>query len=119
MIASDSDEVTRSKTGSFTVTRYAAPELIEHNDGSITTHSDTFSFAMLILECITEVPPFSNIASDAAVFHARISKGQIPVRPDGEHHIPDGLWDLMKRCWSFVPRERPSMNDVHHFLERA
>ena len=119
MVESDSDEITATKTGAFTVTRYAAPELIEHNDGRVTTYSDTFSFAMLMLECITEAPPFSNIRNDSVVMHARI-KEQKPARPDGKAHVPDDLWDLMNRCWSTVPDQRPSMEGVwHFFLERA
>ena len=120
MVESDSDEITATKTGAFTVTRYAAPELIIHNDGRVTTYSDTFSFAMLILECITEAPPFFYIRNDAAVIHARIAKEQTPARPDGKAHVPDNLWDLMNRCWSSKPDQRPTMEDVFlFFLERA
>ena len=96
--------------------RYAAPELIEHNDFRATTYSDTYSFALLILECITEAAPFSNIPRDAKVIHARISKRQSPLRPGREHHIPDDLWGLMERCWSFEPEPRPPMEEVHRFF---
>ncbi|KAF9783675.1 kinase-like domain-containing protein [Thelephora terrestris] len=110
-------ENTVSKTvSSATIIRYAAPELIKHNDFSITKYSDTYSFALLILECITEVPPFSNIAGDAAVIHARISKEQCPSRPEGQNIVSDELWDLMNRCWSIVPDQRPSMDHVHRFF---
>jgi serine/threonine protein kinase len=117
-------ENTVSKTvSSAAVVRYAAPELIENNDFSATTHSDTYSFAMLILECITENVPFSNITRDAAVIHARISKRQCPPRPDGpeeRNRVSDGLWDLMKRCWSVKPEIRPTMEHVQRFfLEQA
>ena len=120
MVESDSDEITATKTGAFTVTRYAAPELIKYNDGRVTRYSDTFSFAMLMLECITEAPPFSDIRDDFAVMHARIAKQQTPARPDGKAHVPDDLWDLMNRCWSTEPDQRPSMEGVFlFFLERA
>jgi len=113
----ETHENTVSKTMSpATNVRYAAPELIEHNDFRATTYSDTYSFALLILECITEAPPFSNIPRDAKVIHARISKRQSPLRPDGEHRIPDDLWGLMSRCWSFVPEPRPPMEEVHRFF---
>jgi serine/threonine protein kinase len=94
--------------------RYAAPELIEYNNFSIaTTHSDTYSFALLILECITEVHPFSDIPRDATVIHSIISKKQSPNRPDG---IPDDVWGLMNRCWVTEPELRPSMDQVHRFF---
>jgi len=72
-----------------------------------------------MLECITEEVPFSNLARDAAVIHARITKEQCPPRPDGEdpkHRVSDGLWDLMMRCWSAKPDQRPTMGYVHSFF---
>jgi hypothetical protein len=26
--------------------------------------------------------------------------------------MPDGVWDLIKRCWSQVPSSRPEIEDV-------
>lgn len=112
------DDATVTKTGSLAVTRYAAPELIEHNDASVTKYSDTFSFGMLMLECITEAPPFSDISREAEIIHVRISKKKNPARPDGER-CSDGLWELMCQCWTWEPNERPSMDHVHHVLGRA
>src|SRR5882757_8666972 len=99
--------------------RYSAPELIECNNASATTHSDTYSFAMLTLECITEEVPFPNLTRDAAVIHARISKRRDPPRPDRQEarkRVSDGLWDLMMRCWSIKPDHRPTMEHVHSFF---
>jgi len=104
--------------------RYIAPEHIEDSNNvpattHATTHSDTYSFAMLILECITEEVPFSNLTHDAAVLHARTIKMQCPLRPDGQdrkNHVSDGLWELMTRCWAVRPDQRPTMEQVHDFL---
>ena len=98
--------------GSGDVVRYSAPELF-HGDTVPTEASDTYSFAMLILECITEELPFSHLRRDAAVLYARISKKQNPPRPDGPNRISDDLWDLMTRCWAAEPDERPTMEQVH------
>jgi hypothetical protein len=71
---------------------------------------------MLIIECITEKVPFSNLSRDAAVIDARIRKRQYPPRPDGQdprNRVSDGLWDLMMRCWSIKPDDRPTMEYVH------
>ena len=97
------------------IARYAAPELIEANNFSPTKESDTYSFAMLILECITEDVPFSNITNDTAVTHARINERQRPPRPEGlegRNLVSDGLWDLMNDCWSLEPDQRPTMEHV-------
>jgi len=116
----DISENTISKTvSSGDVVRFQAPELIENNNGHPTTHSDTYSFAMLILQCITEEVPFFNLTRDAAVIHARISKRQYPPRPDGQdkkNSVSDSLWDLMMRCWSVKPDHRPTMELVHRFF---
>ena len=86
-----------------------------------TKHSDTFSFAMLILECITEEAPFSSLVRDAAVLHARTTKGQCPPRPDeqgGKNQVSDDLWKLMMGCWAVRPDQRPTMDQVHSFFLR-
>ena len=96
--------------------RYAAPELIVHKDFCATTSSDTYSFALLILECVTQVPPFSDLKYDADLIYARVGNRRCPFRPDGEPQLSDDLWDLMERCWSFVPKQRPPMEEVHGFF---
>jgi len=97
-------------------------ELLECSVVSPTANSDTYSFAMLILECITEEPPFSGITRDAAVVHVRVIKRQSPPRPgiqnskDSKNCISDNLWNLMMRCWSEKPDSRPTMEQVHSFF---
>ena len=101
--------------------RYSALELIENYNISATTQSDTYSFAMLILECITEEVPFSHLSHDAAVIQARIGRKQCPPRPRGQdpkNCVSDDLWDLMMRCWSDQPDYRPTMEHVHSFFLR-
>ena len=122
-IARISDEVNENVTSktvsSGDVIRYAAPELIEKNDAPATMTADTYSFAMLSLECITEEIPFSHLRRDAAVLHARISKKQCPPRPDGQDPgslISDDLWELLMRCWGARPDQRPTMEQVHSFF---
>jgi len=109
-----------SKTvASGDMVRYSAPELIENNNISATTHSDTYSFAMLILECITEQVPLPNLTRDSAVVHAGIGERQYPPRPDGqnpENRVSDGLWEFMRRCWAVIPDQRPAMEEVHSFF---
>ena len=82
-------------------------------------HTRTHSFALMVLECITEERPFSHIEHDAAVLHTRISERQLPPRPDGKDkkkRISDDLWKLMTECWDLTPERRPPMGTVHNFL---
>ena len=111
----ENNETTVSRTvSSKDVVRYSAPELLESNNVSPTKCSDSYSFAMMILECATEEAPFSNLSSEAAVIHARITKRQYPLRPEGV--VPERLWNFMMRCWSVKPEERPTMEQVHSFF---
>jgi len=96
----------------------AAPELIV-NGALPTMESDTYSFALLVLECITEEAPFSHLEREAAVVHARINKRQIPPRPpkqDQKEPISDELWNLMMDCWNWVPKNRPTIEVVQKFF---
>ena len=100
------------------IVRYAAPELADTIDAPPTTHSDTYSFAMLVLECITEKEPFSGLR-DATVAHARFVKKQCPPRPGkqgSKDYVSDELWLLMNECWSLEPHRRPTMEYVHSFF---
>ena len=109
-----------SKTfASRDIIRYSAPELAEASNVPPTTHSDIYSFAMLILQCITEKVPFFHLSCDTAVIHARFVKNQLPPRPggwDSESNISDELWYLMESCWSARPDHRPTMEHVHGFF---
>ena len=119
-IVEEVNDKTISKTvSSGDFVRYSAPELLKNGELTAKTNSDTFSFAMLILECITEEVPFPKLSRDAAVIHARISKEQCPLRPDGQDQrkrVSNELWDLMTRCWSARPDRRPTMEYVHSFF---
>jgi serine/threonine protein kinase len=115
-------EISASKTLTFGGSaRYVAPELIESNDMSATMCSDTYSFAMLILESATQRPPFADLRRDAAVIHAIVNKKQCPVRPEtpeAKRWITDEIWELMRKCWSTSPASRPTMDQVHAFFLR-
>ena len=124
-IALEIAENTFSKTmSSGDAVRRSAIELLEGSGVLPTMNSDTYSFAMLILECITERAPYHDITRDATVVHVRLVKRHLPPRPgtqnlkDLRNNLSDDLWDLMVRCWSEGPSSRPTMEHVHSFLVR-
>ena len=99
--------------------RHIATENIGDATVPTTMHSDTFSFAMLILECITEEVLFSRIAGDAAILHTMTTKGQCPPQPgerDGKDRISDDLCKLMAGCWTVRPDQRPTTDQVYSFF---
>ena len=114
------EEVTE-KSASATLTeggrsaRWLAPELIAGQ--SPNKEADTYSFAMAMLELLTEKRPYPDVRRDAAVIH-RIMSGEEPARPQGaDIWLSDGLWVLMQRCWQRDILSRPSMAEVTLFLK--
>ena len=113
------DEAVIRTVSSGDTVRYGAPELIETYGTPPTMESDTYSFTLMVLECVTEERPFFHLERDAAVLHARITKRQLPPRPpkqDQKEPISDELWNLMTDCWNPVPKNRPTMEVVQKFF---
>ena len=102
-IAKIVEEITEnriSKTASSgDVVRYSATELIEGGIVPVMIHSDMYSIAMVILECIMEEMPFSDLPRDAASSTRRSSR-DCPPRPgvrdaeSSKNGVSDGLWTL-------------------------
>jgi len=116
------DNTISKTTSSGDHVRRSAIELLEGSCVLPTANSDTYSFATLILECVTEEAPYSVISRDASVIHVRVVKRQLPPRPSMQNpkglrnFVSDDLWDLMVRCWSEKPKTRPTMEHVHSFF---
>lgn len=92
--------------------RWLAPEIIEGETPS--KQSDTYSFAMTILELITEKRPLIEFRTDMAVIRAMAKAPIKPKRPTGptvERWLTDELWALMGRCWG-SSETRPTMEEV-------
>ncbi|KXN89363.1 Dual specificity protein kinase splA [Leucoagaricus sp. SymC.cos] len=100
-------------------TRWLAPEIVD--GGSPSKSSDTYSFAMTILELITEKYPLAEFKNDISVIRAMAKPPLEPKRPTGDKVIKwltDELWALMSRCWAMSPEERPIMEIVLNELEK-
>lgn len=113
------EEVTE-KSASATLTtggsaRWLAPELIEGKSPS--KEADTYSFAMAVLELVTEKHPFADCKRDAQVIHNILFLKKTPTRPQGDNSwLSDELWVLMQRCWGKDSSSRPSMVEVSSTL---
>ncbi|EJD40289.1 kinase-like protein, partial [Auricularia subglabra TFB-10046 SS5] len=120
---SESDPTTATGIRDMHTARFAAPELLLGTDDptmrprSKTRESDVYAFGMLILEAITELPPWSNQNTLAVI--QKVCNGQHPPRPklDGIFvAISHAWWDISRICWSFEPGGRPSMKTVLNTL---
>ncbi|KAK7689171.1 hypothetical protein QCA50_007862 [Cerrena zonata] len=84
---------------------------------------DVYSFGMIMYACLAGFKPFAELKT-SALMYAKIYKGTKPRRESDEwrqkwkkNWCTDEMWNLMMRCWSTNPKERPSMKEVHKELE--
>lgn len=97
-------------------------------DQSLTTFSDNSGINFCLAYCSTKID-FQQEAitgdvphkerADLAVIHTVLVKKQHPVRP--VQLIPstskvDELWELLERCWSYEPLNRPKVPEVRDFV---
>ncbi|KDQ49928.1 hypothetical protein JAAARDRAFT_82082 [Jaapia argillacea MUCL 33604] len=93
---------------------YMAPEILNKEDGlegKGTAAGDVYAFAMLCWELYARKLPFWNIA--AAKFDEHVVKKEKrpyrldPINRSEERYMPDVLWDVLNKCWSHRPENRP------------
>ncbi|ESK96338.1 hypothetical protein Moror_7124 [Moniliophthora roreri MCA 2997] len=95
--------------------RWMAPELFQLETGTEIDYSlkDVYAYACTVFEVMTGKPPFPDLP-DAAVM-LRVITGQRPPRPS-DVWCPDMVWDLVERCWSHNPSERPRAVEIEQYL---
>ena len=95
----------------YGVIPYMAPEVLRGKP--YTPASDIYSFAMIMWELTSGVPPFDDRAHD---FHLSLSicKGERPEIIEG---TPQCYIDLMKKCWDLDPLKRPSTSELKFIIE--
>ena len=77
-----------------------------------TEASDCYAFGMVIYEIVSGHLPFHD-HTDLSVF-AKVLRGERPRREDG---FTDGLWEMLRLCWSPPPDSRPGVEDVLRCLQ--
>ena len=64
--------------------------------------------------------PYSELKTSAQVI-VEVHEGRLPSRPSGrdvvQRGLSDELWELMMKCWSRGPDERPSAADAQRAIE--
>jgi len=99
--------------------RFMAPELISRGNEVdkvplVTVATDTWAFAMLVIQITTRDLPFRNISQDLRViFH--ISEGGRPERTLCQE-VNDRIWNILEMCWDVDPNKRPPMQDLLEFF---
>lgn len=91
---------------------YMAPEILMREKS--TKAMDVYSFAMVIYEIITLKKPFDDINHPNIIqVLQRVQQGKLP---NLDESIPEAFRDLIQRCWSLDPEERPTFNEIVRLL---
>ena len=104
--------------------RWMSPELLDpdqfgRGDGRPTKDSDCYALGMVILEVLTSKPPFLN--DNNLIVMRKIIEGERPGRPQGKREVwfTEDLWEMLERCWSPQPEERPAIDAVLQCLRQG
>ncbi|CAE6507029.1 unnamed protein product, partial [Rhizoctonia solani] len=104
-------ESSNSRPGSL---RWVALELLLSDTPTRTTQSDVYALGMTILEIFTGEAPYPECRHDFVIMR-KVEKGILPDRPlerlkdDKKGNM---MWNLLVKCWSGDPNERPSSRQV-------
>lgn len=85
---------------------YAAPEIWKKN--AYSTAGDVYAFGYIVYEIMTNEAPFHGYTQDQ-VFDEVIANR---CRPEFKRPIPEVYKQLIEKCWSDDPNERPSFNSI-------
>ena len=99
------------KNDIYGVLPFVAPEVLRGK--SYTPASDIYSFAMIMWEFTSGIPPFNDKAHDFQLALS-ICKGG---RPKIIKNTPQCYVDLMEKCWNEDPLKRPNTLDIKNILK--
>jgi len=94
--------------------RWMSPELLDperfgFKKSRPTKQSDCYALGMVILEVLSEKPPFAG--DYGFVIIRKVIDGKRPRRPEGAW-FADDLWGILEQCWSPQPADRPHIKAV-------
>ncbi|KIO16533.1 hypothetical protein M407DRAFT_46771, partial [Tulasnella calospora MUT 4182] len=95
-----------TSTGNKGSIRWCSPELIDGAPRAPT--SDVYAWAWLVWEIMTGNLPYGETSVDYAIIR-KIFESPLP-QVDGASRLSDclQLWELMMRCWTVDPQQRPT-----------
>ncbi|XP_054999430.1 insulin-like growth factor 1 receptor [Sorex araneus] len=86
--------------------RWMSPESLK--DGVFTTHSDVWSFGVVLWEIATLAEqPYQGLSNEQVLRF--VMEGGLLDKPD---NCPDMLFELMRICWQYNPKMRPSFLEI-------
>eukprot|EP01088_Endostelium_zonatum_P008807 TRINITY_DN21965_c0_g1_i1.p1 TRINITY_DN21965_c0_g1~~TRINITY_DN21965_c0_g1_i1.p1 ORF type:complete len:284 (-),score=61.01 TRINITY_DN21965_c0_g1_i1:8-859(-) len=102
--------------GAFTIGTpgYIAPELI--NRQPFTTATDVYAMAVILWELLSMEYPFvTEYNGDELAIAAAVLREERPIIPG---YCPNNYRELIEKCWSQDPEQRPSFEDISFTLRQ-
>ena len=96
---------------------FMAPEVVSSEHPAYDQSADTFSFGMVLYQMVARRNPYDFHNSKGPrkeLINSAVERGQLPKLDDvkmAKIGIPY-LAMLMKQCWSYQPKDRPSMSNI-------
>uniref|UniRef100_A0A8C8IWT1 Insulin-like growth factor 1 receptor n=1 Tax=Oncorhynchus tshawytscha TaxID=74940 RepID=A0A8C8IWT1_ONCTS len=91
--------------------RWMSPESLK--DGVFTTNSDVWSFGVVLWEIATlSEQPYQGMSNEQVLRF--VMEGGLLDKPD---NCPDMLFELMRMCWQYNPKMRPSFLEIINSLK--
>ncbi|CAL8404701.1 unnamed protein product [Boreogadus saida] len=86
--------------------RWMSPESLK--DGVFTTNSDVWSFGVVMWEVVTLAEqPYQGMSNEQVLRF--VMDGGVLEKPE---HCPHLIFELMRLCWQFNPKMRPSFPEI-------
>lgn len=101
-------------TGQFGTLLYLPPEILDGGD-SYNQSVDVYAFAMIAYEIVTGKRPFSELGQNISPFTltTKIVNG---YRPSFDGAVTEKMKQLISKCWSQNPKERPTFHEIFEKL---
>ena len=95
--------------------QYMSPEVMD--DDGFDTKADVYSFGILMYEVVTGVRAYFNNLKEEDMFSfmKKVKNGMRPEFPK-DNQIKDEFIELIKRCWSHNPKDRPTFSELYKML---
>ncbi|XP_013385541.2 tyrosine-protein kinase Fer isoform X2 [Lingula anatina] len=97
--------------------RWAAPEVIKYGKKGISSMSDVWSFAVVMVEMATLGKlPYEGMTEMEVL--QKVQEGyHLPI-PHNEHYeFPQEIYEELLKCWSLEPSQRPKFEFLHTYTE--
>lgn len=124
IVSDPENPMTSSSTTNVGMIRWMSPELIDPDQFGVgtsrpTIESDCYALGMVILEALTGEIPYKRF-KDIVVMRMVIG-GKRPERPEWPEGawFTEDIWDILEKCWSPQPKDRPSVGAVLELLGYA